>query len=69
VGPRAGLNERNISSPPGIDPGPSSPWSVAIPTEPPGPLNKYYNATLQQELLKLSESRPLTVNKEGKNIS
>ena len=25
VGPRAGLDERKISSPPGFDPGPSSP--------------------------------------------
>jgi len=37
VGPRAGLDARKISSPPGFDPGPSSPKSVAIPTELPGP--------------------------------
>jgi len=37
VGPRAGLNGRKISSTPGFDPGPSSPYSVAIPTELPGP--------------------------------
>ena len=37
MGPRAGLDGRKISSPPGFDPGPSSPWSVAIPTELPGP--------------------------------
>ena len=37
VGPRAGLEGRKISSPPGFDPGPSSPQSVAIPTELPGP--------------------------------
>ena len=36
MGPRAGLDGRKISSPPGFDPGPSSPWSVAIPTELPG---------------------------------
>jgi len=30
VGPRAGLDGRKISSPPGFDPGPSSPYSVAI---------------------------------------
>jgi len=36
VGPRARLDGRKISSPPGFDPGPSSPQSVAIPTEPPG---------------------------------
>jgi hypothetical protein len=33
VGPRAGLDGRKISSPPGFDHGPSSPKSVAIPTE------------------------------------
>ena len=38
VGPRAGLEGRKISSPPGFDPGKSSPQSVAIPTELPGPL-------------------------------
>ena len=38
VGPRAGLEERNTSSPSGFDPGPSSPQSVAIPTELPSPL-------------------------------
>ena len=37
MGPRAGLDGRKNSSPPGFDPGPSSPWSVAIPTELPGP--------------------------------
>ena len=37
VGPRAGLEGRKISSPPGFDPGPSSPKSVPIPTELPGP--------------------------------
>ena len=37
VGPRAGLDGRKISSLPAFDPGPSSPYSVAIPTELPGP--------------------------------
>jgi len=37
VGPRAGLDGWKISSPPGFDPGTSSPWSVAIPTELPVP--------------------------------
>ena len=36
MGPRAGLDGRKISSPPGFDPGPSSPSPVAIPTELPG---------------------------------
>jgi len=39
VGPRAGLDGRKISSPPGFDPEPSSPQSVAISTELPGPRN------------------------------
>jgi len=39
VGPRAGLGGRKISSPLGFDAGPSSPKSVAIPTELPGPLS------------------------------
>jgi len=37
VGPRAGLNGREISSPPGFDPGPFSPYSAATATELPGP--------------------------------
>ena len=41
MGPRAGVDGRKISSPPGLDPGPSNPKSVAIPTELPGPRNKY----------------------------
>ena len=38
MGPRAGLKGRKISSPLGFDPGPSSPYSVTIPTELLGPL-------------------------------
>ena len=37
MGHRAGLGGRKISSPPGFDPGPSSPYSVAIPTKLPVP--------------------------------
>ena len=40
--PRAGLDGRKISSPPGFDPGPSSPLSVAIPTELPATCNYIY---------------------------
>ena len=36
VDPRAGPDERKISSPSGFDPGPSSSKSVAMPTELPG---------------------------------
>ena len=38
MGPRAGLDGRKISSTPEFDPGRSSPWSVAIPTELTGPV-------------------------------
>jgi len=37
MGPRVGLDGRKISSPPEFDPGPSSPYTVALPTELPGP--------------------------------
>jgi len=37
VGPRDGLDGRKLSSPPGFDPELSSPLSVGIPTELPGP--------------------------------
>jgi len=37
VGPRTVLDGRKISSPPAFDPGPSRPYSVAIPTELPDP--------------------------------
>ena len=37
MGSRAGVDGRKNSSPPGFDPGPSSPKPVAIPTELPGP--------------------------------
>jgi hypothetical protein len=47
VVPRTGLDGRKISSPQGFNPGPSSPYSVAIPTELPGPhiitLNSCFN--------------------------
>ena len=39
MGPRAGMDGRKFSSPQRFDPGPSSPQSVAIPTELPGPHN------------------------------
>ena len=38
MGPRAGPDGCKISPPQGFDPGPSSPQSVTIPTELPGPL-------------------------------
>jgi len=42
VGPRAGLDGRKISSPPGFDPGPSTSYSDAIPIELPGPHRNEY---------------------------
>jgi len=56
VGPRAGLDGRKISSLPGFDPRPSSPQSVAIPTELPGRLrdmimHNYGNNETNQYLL------------------
>ena len=39
VGPRTGLDGWKISSSPIFDPGPTRPWSVAIPTELPDPLS------------------------------
>jgi len=39
VGPRAGLDGRKMS-PLGFNPGPSSPYSVAVRTEPPGSQQK-----------------------------
>ena len=46
MGPRAGLDGQKISSPPGFDPGTSSLWSVAIPTELPGP-RSYFNTLIK----------------------
>ena len=46
VGPRTGLDERKILSPPGFDRGPSSPYSVTILTELPGPLVGYVAAVI-----------------------
>ena len=45
MGPRAGMDGRKISSPPGFDPGPSSPWSVAIPWTQPT-IVKYFSIIL-----------------------
>jgi len=58
VGPRAGLDGRKISSPPGLDPGPSSLYSAAISTELPGPAILYINIYMSEcvcELKKLSD--------------
>jgi len=50
VGLRAGLYGRKISPPPGFDPGPSNPKSVAIPTELPG-LPIYFNKKAKRLLI------------------
>ena len=50
MGPRAGLDGRKISSLPGFDPEPSSPQSVTIPTELPGPrIYIYMSSVLPEE--------------------
>jgi len=48
VGPRAGLDRQKISSPPGFDSGPSSPYSVSIPTELPDPSSGSTTLYIQQ---------------------
>ena len=48
VGRRTGLDGRKISSPPGFDPGPSSPKSVAILTELPGTQSSTIGFTMLQ---------------------
>ena len=51
VDPRAGLNWWKISSPPGFDPGPSSPYSIVIPTELPGLLPIFgYNSMVGERI-------------------
>ena len=45
VGPRAVVDGRKISSPPGFDPGPSSQQSVTVPSELHGPLILYVSAS------------------------
>ena len=46
VGPRAGLDGRKASSTPGFDPGSSSPYSGAVPTEVIAPFIYNKNSTL-----------------------
>ena len=47
VGLMAGLDGRKISSPPGFDHGPSSPYPITIPTELPGPLIRYTGSVIR----------------------
>ena len=51
VGPMAGLGGRKNSSPTGFDPGPSSPFSVAIPTELLDPLHILHTHTGLVEMI------------------
>jgi len=64
---RAGLDGRKISSPPGFDPGPSSPQSVAIPTELPGPSIIIIIIIIIRNLNERDQSGDLDVN--GRVIS
>ena len=57
VGPRVGLDGRIILSPPGFDPGPSSPQSVTILTELPSP--RHYNTQSWKVRELLNEVPPL----------
>jgi len=57
MGPRAGLGGWKISFPPEFDPGPSSPLSVTIPTELPGPLAKYVTIQISKNLKTNSKYR------------
>ena len=51
VGPRAGLDGRKISSPPGFYPGPSSPQSIVIPsTDYPIPTTDYPAHTVWKKM-------------------
>ena len=49
MGPRAGLDGRKISSPPGFDPGPS----IAIPNELPGPHIYIFCISIHVRLLQI----------------
>ena len=68
--PRAGLDGWKISSPPGFDPEPSSPKSVAIPTELPGPPQKE-STKINYELDTTGEKENRTSKKnvDGKSTS
>ena len=66
LGPRAGLDGRKISSPPGFDPGPCSQQSVATPTELPGPHTRGHTVgimsnTVRHALEIISYARSYTV--------
>ena len=63
MGPRASLGGWKISSPPGFDPRPSSPKSVAIPTELPGPLSN----TTYGPIIKIIKSK--RINKITKKLT
>ena len=49
----AGQDGRKISSPPGFDPGPSSSWSVTVPTELPGQHFIYFIHIIRQYVILL----------------
>ena len=69
MGPRTGLDGRKISSPSGFDPGPFSPWSVAIPTELPGPHFNSYDGEISRRRWEKSIKRDFKVkDSEGRRI-
>ena len=59
MGPRSGLDGQKTSSPPRFDPGPSSLYSIAIPTELPGLLHHIKSAfkTTYQHVLFILEAK------------
>ena len=73
MGPRDDLDERKISPSPGFDPGPSSPYSVAIPTELPGPqlVQVYYsdNCTERNSMYSLGNISGKETGKDVRLVS
>jgi len=67
VGSKASLDGRKILSPPGFDPRPSSPKSVVIPTELPGP--HFNDSTKLKQYYKLYCEILSEVIIEAKNLS
>ena len=59
VGPRACLDWQKISSPPRFDPGPSSPYSVTIPTELPSLPIIQFKPSLSKASLSFVHTHPV----------
>jgi len=68
VGPRAGLDRRKFSSPPGFDRGPSSPQSVTILTELQGPQNLNIPYIIFSEVYACSSLFLLSLHSQAQGI-